>query len=63
MYRTVFWTLWQRVRVGWFGRMALKKNFLNKLKKTSSNVNKEHLWREGEEEEEEGKGKMLKYIV
>ena len=43
--------------------MALKKNFLNKLKKTSSNVNKEHLWREGEEEEEEGKGKMLKYIV
>ena len=24
MYRTVFWTLWERVRVGWFGRMALK---------------------------------------
>ena len=24
MYRTVFWTLWDRVRVGWFGRMALK---------------------------------------
>ena len=22
--RTVFWTLWERVRVGWFGRMALK---------------------------------------
>ena len=25
MYRTVFWTLWERVRVGWFGRMALKR--------------------------------------
>ena len=24
MYRTVFWTLWERVRVRWFGRMALK---------------------------------------
>ena len=24
MYRTVFWTLWERVRVEWFGRMALK---------------------------------------
>ena len=23
MYRTVFWTLWERARVGWFGRMAL----------------------------------------
>ena len=23
MYRTVFWTLWKRERVGWFGRMAL----------------------------------------
>ena len=23
-YRTVFWTLWERERVGWFGRMALK---------------------------------------
>ena len=23
-YRTVFWTLCERVRVGWFGRMALK---------------------------------------
>ena len=23
MYRTVFWTLWERERVGWFGRMAL----------------------------------------
>ena len=24
MYRTVFWTLWERARVLWFGRMALK---------------------------------------
>ena len=24
MYRTVFWTLWEREREGWFGRMALK---------------------------------------
>ena len=24
MYRTVFWTLWERERVGWFGRMVLK---------------------------------------
>ena len=24
MYRTVFWALWERARVGWFGRMALK---------------------------------------
>ena len=24
MYRTVFWTLWERERVGWFGRMAMK---------------------------------------
>ena len=24
MYRTVFWTLWERARVGWFWRMASK---------------------------------------
>ena len=24
MYRTALWTLWERARVGWFGRMALK---------------------------------------
>ena len=24
MYRTVFWTLWERERVGRFGKMALK---------------------------------------
>ena len=28
MYRTVFWALWERERVGWFGRMALKHVFL-----------------------------------
>ena len=25
MYRTVLWTLWERERVGRFGRMALKR--------------------------------------
>ena len=24
VYRTVLWTLWERSRVGWFGRMTLK---------------------------------------
>ena len=24
MYKTIFWTLWERVRVEWYGRMALK---------------------------------------
>ena len=24
MYRTVFWTLWEKARVRWYGRMALK---------------------------------------
>ena len=24
MYTTVFWTLWERARAGWFGRIALK---------------------------------------
>ena len=24
LYRTIFWALWERARVGWFGRMALK---------------------------------------
>ena len=26
MCRTVFWTQWERERVGWFGRMALKQD-------------------------------------
>ena len=24
MYRTIFWILWERARVGWFAGMALK---------------------------------------
>ena len=24
MYRTDFWTLWEKARVGWFERIALK---------------------------------------
>ena len=27
MYRTVFWTLWERERVGWFGRMGVTVPF------------------------------------
>ena len=27
MYRTVFWTLGERARVGWFGRMAFKHTY------------------------------------
>ena len=27
MYGTVFWTLWEKVRVGWFERIALKQVF------------------------------------
>ena len=30
MYRTVFWTLWERAWVGWFGRMALKHAYYHK---------------------------------
>jgi len=37
MYRTVLWTLWERERVGRFGRMALKhvKYHVRKKKKTA----------------------------
>ena len=33
MYRTVLWTLWERERVGRFGRMALKhvKNIMYEM--------------------------------
>ena len=31
----VFWTLWERVRVGWFGRMALKR-ILSYVKRIAS---------------------------
>ena len=27
MYRTVFWTLWEKARVGWFVRIALKHGY------------------------------------
>ena len=36
MYRTVFWTLWERERVGWFGRMALE--YYSPIKKTFESV-------------------------
>ena len=28
MYRTVFWTLWEKARVGWFERIALKHKYI-----------------------------------
>ena len=36
MYRTVFWTLWERARVGCFGRMALKHVLLSHVKRITS---------------------------
>ena len=38
MYRTVFWTLWERVRVAWFGRMALKHVYYHIWKKSPVQV-------------------------
>ena len=35
MYRTVFWTLWERERVEWFGRVALKCKMSYKKRITS----------------------------
>ena len=29
MYKTVFWTLWEKARVGWFERIALKHVYYN----------------------------------
>ena len=31
MYRTVLWTLWERERVGRFGRIALKLLYYNRM--------------------------------
>ena len=31
MYRTILWTLWERERVGRFGRMALEKTLKSPL--------------------------------
>ena len=42
MYRTVFRTLWEKVRVGWFERIALKHVYYHirkKKKKTPDNHN------------------------
>ena len=36
MYRTIFWTLWERARVGWFGRMALKHVYISYVKRIAS---------------------------
>ena len=40
MYRTVFWTLWEREkeRVGWFGRMALKHLYYHVRNESSAYV-------------------------
>ena len=40
MYRTVLWTLWERERVGRFGRMALKH--VKKKKKENSDFEKNY---------------------
>ena len=36
MYWIVFWTLWERARVGWYGRMALKHVKLSYVKQIAS---------------------------
>ena len=37
MYRTVFWTLWERARVGRFGRMAVKHiSYMKRIASPSS---------------------------
>ena len=38
MYRAVFWTLWERVRVGWFGRMVLKHVYYHMWNKSPVQV-------------------------
>ena len=38
MYRTVFWTLWERARVGWFRRMALKLVYYHMWKESPAQV-------------------------
>ena len=38
MCRTVFWTLWERARVGWFGRMALKHVYYHMWNKSPVQV-------------------------
>ena len=36
MYRTDFWTLWEKVRVGCSERMALKQVYYSRVKQTTS---------------------------
>jgi len=36
MYETVLWTLWERERVGRFGRMALKHVYISCMKRDAS---------------------------
>ena len=38
MYTTVFWTLWERARVGWFERMALKHVYYHMWNKSPVQV-------------------------
>ena len=38
MYRTVFWALWERARVGWFGRMVLKHAYYHMWKRSPVQV-------------------------
>ena len=47
MYRTVFWTLWERARVGWFGRMALKHVYYHMWNKSPVPVQWMRWWRRG----------------
>ena len=47
MYRTVFWTLWERARVGWFGRMALKHVYYHMWNKSPVPVQWTRWWRRG----------------
>ena len=36
MYRTVFWTLWERARMRWFGRMSLKHTYYHQFSSVQS---------------------------
>ena len=36
MYRTVFWTLWEKARVGWFERMSLKHVYYHQFSSVQS---------------------------
>ena len=38
MYRTVFWTWWEKVRVGWFERIALKHIYYHMWNRSPAQV-------------------------